>query len=85
MIFVGFQEMDRQDSQNLNNDTFYRPPVISAHVVIGTERYPANSFLLNYDDENYSQAYGETKEALTQYDILQPHISEHNLRSSNDG
>ena len=25
-IIVGFQRRDRQDSQNLNNDTFYRPP-----------------------------------------------------------
>ena len=23
-IFVGFQERDRQDSQNMDNDTFYR-------------------------------------------------------------
>ena len=42
-IFKGFQQMDRQHSQNLNNDTFYRPPVTSAHVAIGTERYPDNS------------------------------------------
>ena len=74
-IFVGFQQMDRKDSQNLNSDTFYRPPVTSAHVVIGTERYPHNSLLLIYDDDNYSQAYGQTKEALrasTQDDLLQP-------------
>ena len=27
---VVFQQRDRQDSQSLNNDTFYRPPVTSA-------------------------------------------------------
>ena len=29
-ILVGFQERALQDNQMLNNDTFYRPPVISA-------------------------------------------------------
>ena len=87
-IFACFQQMDRQNSQNLNNDTFYRFPVTSAHVVIGTERYPDNSLLLDYNDDNYSQGYGQIKEAfkaLTQDDILQPYLSEHDFRSSNDG
>ena len=38
-IIVGFQQRDRQDSQSLNNDTFYRPPLKSAHCNIGTEKY----------------------------------------------
>ena len=87
-IFTGFQQMDGQNSQNLNNDTFYRPAVTSAHVVIGRERYPDNSLLLNYDDDDYSQGYGQIKEAfkaITQDDILQPYIPEHDFRSSNDG
>ena len=68
------------------NDTFKKPFVTSAHVVIGTERYPDNSLLLNYDDDDYSQGYGQIKEAfkaLTRDDILQPYISEHDFRSSN--
>ena len=56
--------MDRQNSQNLNNDTFYRPPVKSASVLIGRERYPDNSLLLNYDDNDYYQCYGQIKEAF---------------------
>ena len=43
---------------------------------------------LNYDDDDYSQAYGQIKEAfkaLTQDDILQPYISEHDFRSCSDG
>ena len=36
--FVGFQQNERQDSQILIKDTFYRPPVTSAHFVLGTER-----------------------------------------------
>ena len=87
-IFVAFQQNDRQHDQNLNNDTFVRLPVISAQVVIGTERYPDSGILLNYDDDYYSQGYGQKKEAfkaLTKDDVLQPYISEDDFRSSNEG
>ena len=87
-IFVGFQQNDRQHDQNLNNDTFVRLPVISAQVVIGTERYPDSAILLNYEDDDYSQGYGQIKEAfkaLTKDDILQPYITEDDIRSSNNG
>ena len=85
-VFVAFQQNDRQHDQNLNNDTFIRLPVISAQVVIGTERYPDTAILLNYDDDDYSQGYGQIKEAFRALtdDILQPYISE-DFRSSNEG
>ena len=54
-IFVAFQQNGRQHDQNLNNDTFVRLPVISAQVIIGTERYPDSGILLNYDHDDYSQ------------------------------
>ena len=87
-IFVAFQQNDRQHDQNLNNDTFVRLPVISAQVVIGTERYPDSGILLNYDDDDFSQGYGLIEEAfrgLTKDDILKPYISEDDFRSSNEG
>ena len=37
-IIVGIQQRDRQDSKNLNNDTFYRPPATSAQCIIGTKK-----------------------------------------------
>ena len=86
--FVVFQQNDRQHDQNLNNDTFIRLPVISAQVVIGTERYPDSRILLNYDDDDYSQGYGLIKEgfkALTKDNILHPYISEDDFISSNEG
>ena len=86
-VFVVFQQMDRQNDQNLNNDTFVRLPVISAQVVIGTERYLGTGILLNYNDDDYSQGYGQIKEAfkaLTKDYIIQPYISEDDFRSSND-
>ena len=87
-IFVVFQQNDRQHDENLNNDTFVRLPVISAQVVIGTEKYPDSAILLNYDDDDFGQGYGLIKEvfkALTKDDILQPYISEDDFRSSNEG
>ena len=86
-IIIGFQQQDRQDSQNLNNDTFCRLPVVSAQCAIGTEKYPDAGILLNYDDDDYSQGYHQIKEAfkaLTKDGILQPHISEEDFRTSND-
>ena len=44
--------------------------------------------MLNYNDDNYSQGYGQVKEAfktLTKDNLLQPYISNDDFRSSNDG
>ena len=85
-FFIGFQQRDRQDSQNLNNDTFCRSPVVSAQCIFGTEKYPDAAILINYDDDDYAQGYTQIEElfrALTKDDILQPYISEDDFRSSN--
>ena len=87
-IFVAFQQNDRQNDQKQNNDTFYRPLVTSAQCIIGTEKFPDSGNLLNYNDDDYNQGYGQIKEAfkaLTKDNILQPYISENDFRSSNDG
>ena len=44
--------------------------------------------MLHYNDDDYSQGCSQIKEAfraLTNDDILQPYISDHDFRSSNDG
>ena len=87
-IFVAFQQNDRQNDQNLNNDTFYRPLVTSAQCIIGTEKSLDSGILLNYNDDDYSQGYGQIKEAfkaLTKDNLLQPYISDDDFRSSNNG
>ena len=63
-VIVGFQQKERQDSQNLNNDSFNRPSVTSAQCNIGTEKYPDSAFSLNYDNDDYSQGYGQIKKLL---------------------
>ena len=54
-IIKGFQQRNRQDSQDLTKDTFCRLPVTSAQCIIGTEKYPDAGILLNYADDEYSQ------------------------------
>ena len=61
-IIIGFQQRDRQDSQNMKNDAFCRLPVVNAQCIIGTENYPDAGRILNYDDDYYSQGYGQIKE-----------------------
>ena len=87
---VVFQKSDRQHDHNLPNDTFYRMPVTSAQCIIGTEKNPDSAILFNYNDDEYGQGYGQTKEtfnALTKHNILQPYITEdyYDFRSSIDG
>ena len=85
-INIGFQQQDRQNSQNLNNDNFCWLPVISAQGFIGTEKQPDSTILLNYKNDNYSQGYGKIKEvfrALTGRDTLKSNITEHDYRLSN--
>ena len=85
-IVIGFQQRERQDSQNVNNDTFCRLPVVSAQAIIGTEKYPDPGIILNYDDDDYSRGYSQIEEAFrasTKDDILQPYISGDDFRSSN--
>ena len=82
-IITGFQQRERQDSQNMNNDTFYRPSVTSAQCNIGTEKYPDPAILLKYDDDDYNQGYGHFREAFkapTKDDILQPYITDNDFR-----
>ena len=49
---IGFQQQDRQDGQNLNDDTFCRLPVVSAQCIIGTEKYLNAAIFLFYDDDD---------------------------------
>ena len=66
-IIIGFQQRNRQDSQNLNNDTFCRLTVTSAHCSIGRERHHDAGILLNYDDADYSQGYSQIEETVGFY------------------
>ena len=71
----------------LSNGTFYRPSVTSAQSHISTENYPDTAIFLNYDDDDFSQGYGQIKEAFkahTKDDMLQLYISDSDFRSANN-
>ena len=62
--------------------------MIGAQCIISTEKLPDSGFLLNYDDDEYSEGYGQTEEAFKAFikdDNYQPYISDNDFRSSNDG
>ena len=83
---TGFQQRERQNSQNLNNDKFCRLPVNSCQCIKGTEKKPDKGIFLNYVDDDYSPGYSQIIEAFTAQtkdDILQPYLSDYNFRSSN--
>ena len=63
-FFVGFQQRDRRNSQTLNNDTFYRPPVTTVQCIIGTEKYHDTASSLNYDVDVYTHGCGQKKKLL---------------------
>ena len=84
-IIIGFQQQDRQSSQNLNNDSFCRLPIVSAHCEIGTEKYPDVGILPNYKDDEILEGYDQIKEtfkASTKVGFLQPYKSYKEFRSS---
>ena len=51
------------------------------------QKNPDSAILVNYDDDDYSQGYGQIKEAfktLSKDGILQPYLSDNDIRSSNN-
>ena len=82
----GFEQRDRQNSQNLNNDSFCRLPVTSAHCIIRKEKIPDVGILLIYVDVDYCQEYlrfEEVSRALTKKHISQSYINVKDFRSTN--
>ena len=54
----------------------------------GQKKNPDSPILLDYDDDNFSQRYGQFKEAfraLTKEDNLTPYLSDNDFGSSNNG
>ena len=63
------------NQQHQNNDTFYRPSVVNAHCIIGSEKFPDAGINCNFAFDKFSQAYGEIVSCfrhLAKDNILQP-------------
>ena len=52
-------QRDQFNQQHHNNDTFYRPSVVNAQCIIGSEKFPDTGTYCNYAIDKYSPAYGE--------------------------
>ena len=66
---------------------FFTPPVTNTQCIIGTEKHLDSAILLNYDDDVFSQGYGQIKEAfkaLTKDYIIQPYKSDYDFISNNN-
>ena len=58
-VIVGIMQRDQFNQQHQNNDVFYRPSVVNAQCIIGSEKLPNAGKNCNYAIHEYSQAYGE--------------------------
>ena len=86
-IIVGFMQRGQFNQQHQNNDTFYRPTVVNAQTITGSEKFPDAGINCDYANDKFSQAYGEIVSCfkhLAKDDVLQPYITQKDFRSSND-
>ena len=52
-VMVGFMQRDQFSQQHQNNDTFYKPSVVNAQCIVGSENIPDAGNNSNYAiDEN---------------------------------
>ena len=86
-IVVGFMQRDQFNQQHQNIDTFYRPSVVNAQCIIGSEKIPDAGINCDYAIEKYTQAYGEVVSCfrhLSKDNFLQPYITQKGFITSND-
>ena len=76
-VCVAFQARNKVNSQTHDNSTFDQLPVSSAVCRIGSENYPDNGIVCDYDRNNYYEAYNEIESFFrnhTETNILKPFI-----------
>ena len=86
-VIVGFMQGDQFNQQHQNNDTFYRPSVVNAQCLIGSEKVPDAGIKCNYATDKYSQAYGEIVSCfrhLAKDIILQPYFTQKDFVTANN-
>ena len=86
-VLVGFMQWDQFIQQYRSNDTIYRPSVVNAQCIIGSEKFPDTGINCNYDFDKYSQAYGGSASCfrhLAKDNILQPYITQKDFITSNN-
>ena len=66
-IIVGFMRQNKFNSQTQNNSVFDTLPIIQAQTKIGSENFPENAILCNYNRYNYCEAYYEIENFFKMY------------------
>ena len=87
LSYIRFLQTDRLNSQELSNDTFFRPPVNNAQCIIGTEKNPETGLNCDYENEMHCQAQGENVSCfgqLTKDNIFHPYWTQPDFRREND-
>ena len=85
-VIVGFMQRDQFNQQHQKNDTLYKPGVVDAQCIIGSEKFPDAGFICNYSIDKYSQAYGKIVSRfrpLAKDNIVQPYITQKDFKTSN--
>ena len=85
-VIVEFVERDHFNQQHQKNETFYRPNVVNAQWIIGSEKYLDAGINCNYVMDEYLQTYGEIVSCfrhLARNYILQPYITCKDFITSN--
>ena len=83
---VDFMQRDQFNQQLQNNGTFYRPSVVNAQCIIGSEKFPDAGLNCIYAIDEHSQPYGEIVSCfrhLAKDNILQPDIIQKGFVTSN--
>ena len=74
------------NQQHQNIVTYYRPSVVNAQCIIGSDKFPDAGKKCNYALFRYSQAYEEIVSCFRQSakdSILQPYLTQKEFISSN--
>ena len=85
-VTVGFIPGDQFNQQYQNNDAFYRPSVVNAQCIFGSEIFPDAGKKCYYAIDNFSQAYDEIVSCfrhLANDTNLQPYITQKDIKTFN--
>ena len=58
-------QRDQLNQHHQNNDTSYRPSVVNAQCIIGSENYPDAKNICSYAIDKYPPAYGGIASCFT--------------------
>ena len=78
-------QRDQFNQQHQNSDTFYRPSVVNAQCVVGSDKFTDAGINCNYAIDKFSPAYGEIVSCfrhLAKDNILQPYITQKDFVTS---